>query len=81
MNLLKRKLRLLAWWMLQHIHPAQDEIDIVVQRVWAKAGLPADAYHEDYELPPHKFTDLLTLSARELGNPLRTVGQLKSLLR
>jgi hypothetical protein len=81
MNAVKRRLREIAWWVLRVVRPQDDEIDIALRKTWGAVGLPVASYSEDYVLPPGKFTDVLILTARDLGNPLRTVGQLKDLLR
>lgn len=82
MDWCKRKLRQLAWWLLQTVHPAEEEIDVVLRAVWGDVGLPLDAYHRDFDLlHSGKFHDVLILASRRLGNPLITLDHVRELLK
>lgn len=58
--------------------------DATVRAVFAEVGLPADAYHDGFDLlPTGKLTEVLHLAARRLGRDpeLNTVGDVKKWLK
>lgn len=82
MNRVKRWLRSLGHWLLANVHPKADEVDTIVQKVFAECGLNAEQYEEHFDLQASgKLHEVLIHSARQLGMNLRTVGDVKFLLR
>jgi hypothetical protein len=81
MNTIRLWLRQLAWWMLGNIKPAENEVDAAMRHAFASAGLNVDLYSPEFDISTSgKFHEVLFHASQELGNPLRTVNDLKELL-
>lgn len=72
-------LRGLAWYVLATVHPPADEIDQALRAAFADSGLNVETYALDLDLGTKKY-EVLHHAANRLGNPLRTVADLKRLL-
>jgi hypothetical protein len=79
---MRRWLRSFARWILATVHPPADEVDVTVLQVFQDCGLNREDYQEDYDLQRvGKLHEVLIHSAHALGFDLRTVADVKSLLR
>lgn len=78
-NRLYSLLRECAWFILRTVHPQPDEIDAALRGAFQDAGLAADNYAVDFD-PGPKRLEVLHYAAERLGNPLRTVRDIRRLL-
>lgn len=69
-----------AWHILATCHPADDEIDAALRAAFADCGVNIGSYATDLDLDGKRY-EVLHHAAQRLGNPLRTVADLKRLLR
>jgi hypothetical protein len=82
MNTAKQWLRSLAWWVLGNVKPSEDDVDAALRRAFLRAGLNQDIYQQDFDLRSSgKLHEVLLHASDDLGNPLRTVSDVKALLR
>lgn len=76
------ELRADAWWILEHIKPAEDEVDTALRGAFTDCGLPQDSYSADFDIRHSgKLHEVLLHASARLGNPLHTVADLSNLLR
>lgn len=80
MNIFRQWLRTTAWLVLSTVKPSDDETDRALRAAFADCGLNSSDYALDMDLGPKKF-EVLFHAANRLGNPLRTVADLKNVLR
>lgn len=77
----QRLLRDLAWYVLAHVHPSLDEIDLALMQAFYDCGLPIASYRQDFDLlHSGKLHEVLLHASRRLGNPLVTVADVRELL-
>ena len=82
MNRLRRLIRSWAWWILANIQAQPDEIDLAIRGGFADCGLNVAHYDDQFDVRASgKFHEVLVHAARRLGNPLRTVADVKELLQ
>lgn len=82
MNGMRIWLRGLAWWILGNVKPSENDIDAAIRAAFAHCGLNHDAYAPEFDVrQTGKFHEILIHAGDALGNPLRTVADLKALLR
>lgn len=71
-----------AWWTLANVAPPEDEVDAALRRAFLRAGLNQALYQPDFDLRGSgKLHEVLLHASDDLGNPLRTVEDVKALLR
>lgn len=75
-----RVLRTVAWWVLRHVRPTEDDIDRALREAFMDAGVSLDHFTHDYD-PGAKRLEILHHAAVRLGNPLYTIEDLRRLLR
>ncbi len=80
LNTFRQWLRSTAWLVLASVKPSEDETDKALRAAFADCGLNSADYALDLDLGPKKF-EVLVHAANRLGNPLRTVADLKNVLR
>lgn len=73
-------LRAIAWWLLRSLPPAEDEIDAALRGAMADIGLDPASYAPELDLGTKRY-QVLDAAAKRLGNPLRTVADIRALLR
>jgi hypothetical protein len=73
-------LRSLAWWVLAHVRASEDELDAAIRAAFNDCGVNVDLYALDLDLGTKKY-EVLHHAANRLGNPLRTVADIKGLLQ
>ena len=77
--MMRRMLRAFAWWILATVKPTPDEIDAAMQKAFVQAGVALDTPTES-DLGVKRY-EVLHHAAIALGNPLRTVADIKELLK
>lgn len=80
LNIIRQWLRSTAWLILATVKPSDDETDKALRAAFADCGLNQADYAHDLDLGPKRF-EVLVHAANRLGNPLRTVADLKNVLR
>lgn len=79
---LQRWLRDLAWYVLAHVHPSLDEVDLALMEAFSDCGLPVAEFRHDFDLlHSGKLHEVLHHASRRLGNPLVTVADVRELLK
>lgn len=80
-NTVRRFLRSFAAWMLANIHPTPTEIDAALVAAFRECGLPVDRYSGAFDIAAAgKLHDVLHHATHRLGQPVRTVDDLRRLL-
>lgn len=79
-NRMRALARVLAWWVLGNVTPADDEIDAALRAAYADAGVSLDNFYPEYVLGA-KLHEVLLHGSRHLGNPLTTLNDVRELLR
>ena len=69
-----------AWEILVTCLPQDDEIDAAIRGAFQDAGVGLDTFAPEMDLGTKRF-EVLHHAAIRLGNPIRTVADLKGLLQ